>query len=55
MIDESPKRWSDRFNVTGKNTHNQTWEDIFGVPEHPMISNEETEDEKSVPSSRVGE
>lgn len=33
MIDERAKPWSDKLRKTGKNTHGQTWEDIFGPPQ----------------------
>lgn len=38
-IDETAKPWSSEFK-RGKNTHGQTWEDIFGTPEHPMLTQE---------------
>lgn len=38
-IDETAKPWSSEFK-RGTNTHGQTWEDIFGTPEHPMLPKE---------------
>lgn len=43
-IDESAKPWSNKFKA-GKNAHGQTWEDIFGTPEHPALT-EETDSAK---------